>query len=85
MQFAFICFFFFIRFIPQKFEPAEMKKIRLQEKMSGLKHHFSIENEGNAKKESCQPNDASEQIDPIDECKIHKNNSSGNEQIYANT
>lgn len=57
------------RFIPQKFEPVELKKLRLQEKMSGLKHDFSMENEGNAQKDANQTNDDENQVDPIDECK----------------
>lgn len=44
-----------------------MKKVRLQEEMSGLKHHFSIENA--TQEASSQPRDDENDIDPVDECK----------------
>lgn len=56
------------RYIPKNFEPAELKKVKLQEEMSGLKHDFSIENETNLQKASIQANDDESEIDPIDEC-----------------
>lgn len=46
-----------------------MKKLKLQEKMSGLKHDFSIEDESNLLKASTDANDDESEIDPIDECK----------------
>lgn len=57
------------RYIPKKFEPAELKKVKLQEKMSGLKHDFSIENETNLLKASLETDDDESEIDPIDERK----------------
>lgn len=57
------------RYIPKNFEPAEMKKVKLQEKMSGLKHDFSIDNETNLQKASIEADDDESEIDPIDECK----------------
>lgn len=57
------------RYIPKNFEPAEMKKVKLQETMSGLKHDFSIENESNLLKASLEVADDESEIDPIDECK----------------
>lgn len=57
------------RYIPKNFEPAEIKKVKLQEKMSGLKHDFSIENESNLLRTSSDANDDESEIDPIDECK----------------
>lgn len=45
-----------------------MKKLKLQEEMSGLKHSFSIENEPNLQNASSQANDNESEIDPIDEC-----------------
>lgn len=56
-----------IRFIPQRFEPGEMKKVRLQEVMSGLKHDFSIENMKIVRASSSQSNN-DDVIDPVDEC-----------------
>lgn len=61
------------RYIPKNFEPAEMKKVKLQEKMSGLKHDFSIENETNLPKASIDANDDESEIDPIDERKKLQN------------
>lgn len=57
------------RYIPKNFEPAEMKKVKLQETMSGLKHDFSIENESNLLKASLEVADDESKIDPIDERK----------------
>lgn len=57
------------RNIPKNFEPAEMKKVKLQETMSGLKHDFSIENESNLLKASLEVADDESEIDPIDERK----------------
>lgn len=57
------------RYIPKNFEPAEMKKVKLQETMSGLKHDFSIENESNLLKASLEVADDESEIDPIDERK----------------
>lgn len=48
-----------------------MKKLRLQEEMSGLKHHFSIENAANVQATTSQQLD-DEDIDPVDECKLVK-------------
>lgn len=56
------------RFIPKRFEPSELKKIRLQEKMSGLKHQFSIENEQNLHIVSSPAQDEDKEIEPVDEC-----------------
>lgn len=60
------------RYIPKKFEPAEIKKLRLQEEMSGLKHHFSIENAANVQATTSQQLDEEDDIDPVDECKLVK-------------
>lgn len=57
------------RYIPKNFEPAELKKVKLQEQMSGLKHDFSAEIETNLQKASAQADDDDSEIDPIDECK----------------
>lgn len=57
------------RYIPKNFEPAELKKVKLQEQMSGLKHDFSAEIETNLQKASAQADDDESEIDPIDECK----------------
>ncbi|XP_031625531.1 UPF0193 protein EVG1 homolog [Contarinia nasturtii] len=53
------------KFTPKSFEPSELKKVRLQEEMSGLKHDFSIENVQNVRAASTQSND--DDIDPVDE------------------
>lgn len=68
-----------IRFIPKRFESAETKKLRLQEKMSGLKHQFSIENAANVAESTSQQPDDENDIDPVDECKLAKEHPS-----YAN-
>lgn len=57
------------RYIPKNFEPAELKKVKLQETMSGLKHDFSFENEANLANASIDATDDESEIDPIDECK----------------
>lgn len=61
------------RFIPKHFETNDMKKIRLQEEMSGLKHHFSIEGDRNSPMETKLPQDDDNEIDPVDEgmCRQH--------------
>lgn len=56
------------RFRPKSFESAELKKIRLQEKMSGLKHHFSTDDVNKTQKTSNQLNDDGDDINPVDEC-----------------
>lgn len=60
------------RFIPKSFESSELKKVRLQEKMSGLKHQFSIENEPNLHGISSPSKNDDTEIDPVDECKYVK-------------
>lgn len=47
-----------------------MKKIQLQEKMSGLKHQFSIANglDSSPKEASKQQRDYDNETDPVDEC-----------------
>lgn len=67
--FCWLSLFWIIRYIPQKFEPSELKKVQLQEQMSGLKHDFSLEDDKNVQKESSQPNGDTIKVDPIDECK----------------
>lgn len=59
------------RFIPKRFEPSELKKVRLQEEMSGLKHQFSIENEPNLHSVSSPAKDDDKEIDPVDECNLY--------------
>ncbi|XP_055304177.1 UPF0193 protein EVG1 homolog [Sitodiplosis mosellana] len=55
------------KFIPTHYEPSELKKVRLQEKMSGLKHEFSIENEPNLRGVMSPSKDDDGEIDPVDE------------------
>lgn len=59
------------RYLPKSFESTEMKKMRLQETMSGLKHHFSVDDKNHAEKTSNQLNDDGnngDDINPVDEC-----------------
>lgn len=69
-----LCYWMYsmVRFIPKRFEPCELKKVRLQEEMSGLKHQFSIENETNLDRVTSPPKDDDKEIDPVDECNIWK-------------